>query len=64
VLEVAVLLLLVAGREVQRVVVPDADERRDVRAAVGADRRDPVELGAAEQAGDVAPRRRGASGAP
>jgi hypothetical protein len=42
--EVALLLLLRAGAEGERAVVPDADQRRRVRSPLGAHRTDPVEL--------------------
>ena len=50
VLEVAGLLLVEAGAEVRRPVDPDADQGRDVRSPVGADRGQPVELGATRTA--------------
>jgi hypothetical protein len=43
-LEVAGLLLVGAGAEHEAVVDPHPDQRRDVRPAVAADRREPVQL--------------------
>jgi hypothetical protein len=54
--EVALLLLLWAGTERERAVVPDAQKWYGVRAAVRADSDDPVELRVSEEALDVIPR--------
>jgi hypothetical protein len=57
--EVERLLLLGAGAEVQRAVVPDGDQWRDVRAAIGAHGRDPEQLGLRDPRSGLVPREGG-----
>src|SRR4029453_2433939 len=57
-LEVHALLLLEPGAEMEDAAMDDADQRRDVRAAVWADGREPVELRLREGGEGVRPGRR------
>ena len=56
-LQVASLLFLRAGTEVQRPVEPDGRQRRDVRPAIPAHGGQPEHLGSRQHLGDVGPRR-------
>src|SRR5205823_13774407 len=49
------LLLAGAGGEIDGVIEPDSDEWRDMRSSVGADGRDPEQLGLLERAASLFP---------